>query len=181
MTGLDLCEELLNEARNAPARSGIQPDFILGDMSGFALACQVEGAFCFGNSFGYMSHADNLRFLAGVSDCLRPGGRFVMETGIIAESLLPSLPSSRWHRVKDIFALSANRYDPVQEQLSTDYTFIRGETVQTGTATYSVYTVAELGRLLSSCGLTVESLYGTTGRQSYRLGDSRLLLTARKT
>ena len=94
MTGLDLCEELLNEARNAPARSGIQPDFILGDMSGFALACQVEGAFCFGNSFGYMSHADNLRFLAGVSDCLCPGGRFVMETGIIAESLLPSLPSS---------------------------------------------------------------------------------------
>jgi len=181
MTGIDLCDEFLTEARQAFAQNGVQIDFVSGNMGDIVLAHQFDGAFCFGNSFGYMSHEDNVKFLAAVGGCLRPGARFVIETGLVAESLLPSLAASRWHRANDVFALSAHRYDPAESQLNTEYTFLRGGTIETGTATYSVYTIGELNRLLSNCGFVVENLYATPGRQPYSLGCPRLLLTARRT
>src|SRR5437667_10256052 len=98
-------------------------------MANIALSHQSDGAFGFGNSFGYMSHEANVKFLAAVGGCLRPGARFVIETGLVAESLLPSLAASRWHRANDVFVLSAHRYDPAESRLNTEYTFLRGGTI----------------------------------------------------
>ena len=108
-----------------------------------------------------MDYDATLDFLRALNRCLKPGAGFLLDTGLAAESLLPNLPTRRWYKVEDMYMLSEAAYDAPSSQLRVHYTFLRGAEVQTGAATYFVYTVAELKRLLATCGLQVQGLYGT--------------------
>jgi ubiquinone/menaquinone biosynthesis C-methylase UbiE len=180
MTGVDLSEECISEAIDAGRRNGVPIDLLSLDMSNLPFEEEFDGAFCFGNSFGYTNYDDTTRFLDAVQRSLRPGAKFTMETGIVAESLLPSLLVRHWHRAGDVIALSENLYDPAESLVTTEYTFLQKGEVETNTATYSIYTVAELKRILARNGLIVQNLYATTSREPYFLGSPRLLITAQK-
>src|SRR5689334_2015689 len=71
VTGVDLSQEFVDEARQAASVSADAEDadghanFILGDMRNIEGESIYEGAYCFGNSFGFMPHADMEKFLAG--------------------------------------------------------------------------------------------------------------------
>ena len=49
---------------------------------------QFDGAFCFGNSFGYADYKTTTDFLRTVNRCLKNGAGFVVDTGetVILES-----------------------------------------------------------------------------------------------
>jgi len=179
MTSVDLSSEFIAEAQQSANQNGVSLDCFRADMRAIHFEEHFDGAFCFGNSFGYMDREANRKFLQEISRCLKPGAKFVVETGVAAESLLPGLQVRRWHRLGDIIVLGENRYDPLESKLHTDYTFIRGKIIESGTATYSVYTVAELKGLFRSCGLLVTGLYGSRERHPYHLGD-RLFFVAKK-
>ena len=110
MTGVDLCDEFIAEARQAAALNEVNIDWIRTDMRNVHTLADFDGAFCFGNSFGYMVHEETLNFLEAVNRCLRPGARFILETGLAAESLLPAFPGKRWYRLGDVFQLSEAEY-----------------------------------------------------------------------
>src|SRR5580700_1533095 len=62
VTGIDLSEEFIAEARETAASSGVDAAFHLGDMRAIPHGA-FDGAFCFGNSFGYMDHAGTVAFI----------------------------------------------------------------------------------------------------------------------
>jgi len=62
-----------------------------GEMSSLDASERYDGAFCWGNSFGYLRDADTRAFVARVERALRPGARFVLETGAIAENVLAAI------------------------------------------------------------------------------------------
>jgi SAM-dependent methyltransferase len=180
MTGVDMCEEFIDEARQASEISGLNIDFVRTDMRNLETLGIFDGAFCFGNSFGYMLHHETLNFLEAVYRCLRPGARFILETGFAAESILPAVPGKRWYRLGDVFQLSEAEYDPSESLLYVHYTLIHGTKIQQETARYSLYTIAELKRLFSACGFTVRDLYSSTNKEPFRLANGRLLIVAEK-
>ena len=181
MSCIDLSDEFIAEARQSANANGVHlVECIRMDIRDINFQERFDGAFCFGNSFGYLDREANAKFLKNISRSLKPGAKFVVETGLAAESLLPGLQARRWHRFGDIIALSENRYDTLESELHTDYTFIRGGTIECCTATYSVYTVAELKGLFRTCGLLVTRLYGSRDRNPYNLGNPHLFLTAKK-
>src|SRR5258708_4253508 len=92
LTGVDSSEEFLTEART----SGLPIRWVLGDMCELPWPEEFDGAYCAGNSFAYLDHGGAGNFLAAVAGALRPGGRFVMDTGMAAESILPGLGKGRW-------------------------------------------------------------------------------------
>ena len=120
-------------------------------------------------------------FLASVSGALRSGGRFVLDTGMAAESVLPELEGRHWMRGDDMLLLVDNHYRCEDGRLETEYTFIRDGDVRTGSSSHAVYTVAELQRLCAEAGLETRELHGSLEREPYRLGSPRLLLVAEKT
>ena len=108
VTGIDLSDEFL-----AAARAELDADWRKGDMRALELeASAFDGAFCFGNSFGYLDHAGVAAFLSALAGALKPGAKLVIETGMTAESILPTMVQKRWHRLGDLMILSENRYDP---------------------------------------------------------------------
>jgi SAM-dependent methyltransferase len=183
MTSVDLSQDSLAEAKRNAAGAGASIEWVHADMSDLENACrrdQFDGAFCFGNSFGYMEHDRTIEFLRGISSFLKEGAGFVVDMGLAAESLLPNLQTRKWYKIDDMYLLSEAVYEGESSQLRTQYTFIRDGAVQTGTATYFIYTVAELKRLFAMCGLQVQNLYGTTSQEPYRYGNQRLLMVARR-
>ncbi|MCH6552372.1 MAG: methyltransferase domain-containing protein, partial [Planctomycetes bacterium] len=102
MTGLDIAEEFIDEARSAAGSRALDIRWICGDMRRLPEETAFDGAFCWGNSFGYLDDAGNAEFLDAVGGGLGPGARFVIDYGAIAEALLPNFQEHRSFEVGGI-------------------------------------------------------------------------------
>lgn len=177
VTGVDLSTEFIAEAQAEPHE---RLRFVRGDMRELPSLGTFGGAYCLGNSFGYMQHAGTLAFLRAIAAALAPEGRFVLHTGTVAESLLPSLVDHREMQIDDVKMASVHRYDAAASVLETEYTFSRGGERQVGTARYHVYTSGELTRMLEAAGLRVLERYGSFARAPFALRSPMLLLVAQR-
>jgi SAM-dependent methyltransferase len=176
VTGIDLAAEYIAEARSA----AVDVEWIEGDMCNLPWSETFDGAYCMGNSFGYLDHDAGAAFVRSIARALKPGGRFVIATGMAAESILPTLQPKRWHRTGDILTLSEARYDAAEGRLDIDYTFIRNGEIETRPTSSYVLTVAEMRRMHAAASLeTIElSAWGAEG--PYRLGSPGLQMVSRK-
>jgi SAM-dependent methyltransferase len=181
MTGLDLSEEFIAEARAMSDTAGVADmQWLRDDMRSISWDSEFDGAFCFGNSFAYFKHEEARQFLAAIARALKPGARFVVDTGMAAESILPSLLRTRWHRLGDILMLSENRYDPAESRLEIDYTFVRDGVIETRPTSSYAFTTGELCRMHRDAGLRPVELLGSINREPYQLGSPRLILVSAK-
>lgn len=181
LTGVDLSAESIAEARELSAGAGLAIEWRHGDMRDLPWPGEFDAAFCFGNSFGYLEPAGNRDFLHAAARCLKPGGRFALETGNLAESVLPRLKHQEWARVDDIWFLEENRYLPEQSCMQTTYTFIRKGEATTRTGLHWVYTAREFRGLVEEAGFGVEGWYGSLNGDRFDVGTPQLILVARKT
>ncbi len=176
LTGVDSSEEFIAEAREAPCAV----TWILGDMCDLPWRSEFDGAYCFGNSFGYLDQPGVASFLSAAAQALKPGGKFIIDSGMAAESILPTLVKNRWYKLGDLFMLSENEYHPAEGRLDIQYTFIQNGKVDTRPSASFVFTVAELCRMHAAAGLEVLELLGSIAGEPYRLGLPRLILVSRK-
>jgi SAM-dependent methyltransferase len=175
MTGIDLSEECIAEARNASTQA---IHWVKADMRSISWISEFDGAYCFGNSFGYLAWEQARQFLAALARALKPGARFIVDTGMMAESILPSLARTRWFRLPDILMLSENRYHPAESRLDINYTFVHDGQVETRPTTSYVYTVREFCRMHEEAGFRPLELVGSTAGEAYQLGSPRLILVS---
>ena len=124
---------------------------------------QFDGAFCVGNSFGYLNDDGNAAFLRAVWAALKPGGRFVLETPMVLENLLNHLQPRPWWKTGDVYLLVENQYDPVRSRLDIEYTFVSDGRVEVRRGSHRAYTFRELMELLTACGFAVELADAWTG------------------
>ncbi|HVQ39774.1 MAG TPA: class I SAM-dependent methyltransferase, partial [Pyrinomonadaceae bacterium] len=78
LTGVDLAREFIEEAHSKSETRGIQVDWRNIEMRALPWTAAFDGAFCFGNSFGYLEDDENAEFLKAVSRTLKPGARFIL-------------------------------------------------------------------------------------------------------
>lgn len=184
VTGVDDSAEYIAEAKAlaaAPADSSALPvAFHRAEMRQLPWTDAFDGAYCLGNSFGYLDAAGSADFLAALSASLRPGARFVLDSSLTAESVLPHLEDRVWRPVEDILLLAEYHYLAEESRLQIDYTFVRGGERETRRAEHWVFTVAEVRRMLAAAGLTTLALYADTEHTPFEVGAERLLLVAEK-
>jgi SAM-dependent methyltransferase len=176
VTGLDLSEEFLAEARS----HSTAVNWVPGDMRSLAFEAEFNGAYCFGNSFGYLDPAEAPQFLVAIAHSLKPGARFALDTGMAAESILPALARNRWYRLGDLLMLSRNWYHPAESRLQIEYTFINGGEQQTRDSSSYVFTTSELCRMHRDAGLEPVALLTSLAGDVYELGSPRLLLISQR-
>jgi SAM-dependent methyltransferase len=177
VAGVDLSEEFLAAARmGSTGTDGLE--WLKGDMRDLHPPGRYSGAYCFGNSFGYLDYAGAQAFLSAVAGALEPGARFVIDTGMTAENMHSVVQTRRWHRTGDLIVLSEARYVAEASRLDIDYTFVDGGCIETRSSSSYLLTVAELTRLLAGAGFTVVSLAGGLAGEPFNLGPHGLVLTA---
>lgn len=183
ITGIDYCQEFLKEAVKAAKSANLADDavqFLHGDMRAISFNQKFDGAFCFGNSFGYFSREDTQKMFNSLSACLKPGGKIVLESSMIAETFLVNGAEREWLRVGDMLMLIENRYDARESCVYTEYTFIRNGKEETRSATHWIYTSGEVCSMLMNAGFSVRDLFGSLDCDAYELGSERLVLVAHK-
>jgi SAM-dependent methyltransferase len=180
MTGVDLSPGFLDAAR---AQSAGGPGVIgweQREMRDLPWSERFDGAFCFGNSFGYDDDDGNADFLKAVARAVRPGARFILDTGYVTETLLPSLQERSWYEVGDMLVLAQRRYDPLTGRLHVEYVWVRGGEVERRSMSARLYSYREILRLLAEAGFADAQGYGSLAREPFRLGSNRLLMVATK-
>ncbi|HXP88036.1 MAG TPA: class I SAM-dependent methyltransferase [Bryobacteraceae bacterium] len=200
VTGVDISPEFLTAAKRSAREAGVEAAFVHGDMraldqaldpapgqapdqapdQAIARSPQFDAAFCFGNSFGYLDHANAGTVLRSLAALLRPGGRLSIATGTAAESILPALRPQRWLRLGDLLVLSEAHYAAAESRLDISYTFVQNGRVETYPTSSYVFTAAEYGRMLESAGFEVLAKNGGMAGEHYELGPHWLVLTARR-
>ncbi len=194
VTGVDIAEEFIEEARasamaasvlDPPADAGgtdltAQVDFILGDMRNVEGSSIYDGAYCFGNSFGFLAYGDMDKFLSGVARALKPGARFIVETGMAAESAIPKFTELESHQIEDILFTIKEKYLATEGCIDTEYVFERNGVSESRLAKHWIYTAAEIRRMLERAGFTVESLYGSLKCEPFVLRSDELFVVARR-
>ncbi|HEY5879653.1 MAG TPA: hypothetical protein VIU11_12140, partial [Nakamurella sp.] len=158
-------------------------DLVVGDMARLT-AVDLDPPFrlitCLGNAFGYLPHDQTVQFLAATRGLVEPVGFLVIDTGFVAESLLPDLRMEEEPvTIGGIEMISVNSYDPAQSRFLTDMTFRRGDEEHRATSVQHVYTSAEIARLIMDAGYGSVEMYGDVDGSPYRWGSRRLLLVAR--
>jgi len=180
VTGIDIAPEAIAAAQEEARALGVEASFAVGDMRTAPPGGPYDGAYCFGNSFGYLSHEDTKSFARNVFQALRPGGRWAIDTGTAAESLLPHMAPDRTLEAGGIAYSVRNSYDATAGRLRQSCVLTRGDARQTAEISYGVYTVAEICRLLAAEGFRVVSASGSLDGRPFQLGDRRLLLVAER-
>jgi serine/threonine protein kinase len=119
-------------------------------------------------------------FLSGVARALKPGARFIIETGMAAESTLTKFEPETSHQIEDILVTIKEQYLAEESCIDTEYVFERNGVVESRKAKHWIYTVGEIRRMLERAGFKVQNLYGSLKLEPYVLGSEELFVIANK-
>src|SRR5262245_12516490 len=180
MTGIDLAAEYIEGAKRQSAEKGLAVDWRQGDMRHLPFSAEFDAAYCFGNSFAYFDDAGNASFLESVARSLKPGGRFILDTYLAAENILPNLVDRYWYEMGDLFFLAQRRYDPLRGRLDVEYLFLRDGTVDRRPVSYRIYLARQIVAMLEQVGFAGVEALGSFEREPYALASPRLLLVGRR-
>ncbi len=183
VTGVDIAADYTDELR---ANAGKLPlDVLTGDVLTVDLPGNFDAAYCLGNSFSFFPRPNMRAFLGRIAGALKPGGRFLAHSEMVAESVLTDYQARSWQPIGEgndspILFLVENEYEPLESRIDSHLTFVHNGRTETRTARHYVFTIAELGELMAEAGLPVVAVYGTVAGDRYALGDEGVWLLAEK-
>jgi SAM-dependent methyltransferase len=180
MTGVDISTDFLTTARRQTAPTIGSITWEEREMRDLPWPERFEGAYSFGNSFGYLDDEGNCAFLRAVAAALKPGARFALESGYVMEHLFPVLQERSSYPVGDIVMEAHRRYDPTESRLHVEYTLTRGSAIEKRSMSARIYSYRELVELLVKAGFTDVQGYGSLTREPFRLAAGPALMVASK-
>jgi SAM-dependent methyltransferase len=172
--GLDLSKEFIEGARRQAQADDLAVEWICADMRSLKRSNEFDGAFCFGNAFGYLEHDDTRAFLKSVFRALKAGARFALQAGA-AEMVLPRFREREWAQVGDIMFFEHNEYSVEKSCVETTFTFIQNGKVETRPGRQFLYTAAEIGRMLEEAGFKPIAFHGGLNSEPFKIGNAEML------
>jgi SAM-dependent methyltransferase len=180
LTGVDIATEFMDEAKSSSTEAGVNVDWQTRDMRDLPWKGEFDGAFCFGNSFGYLDDEANADFLRSLAQTLKPGSRFILDAPAVAECILPNFQSNRSVEIAGIKVDIEHRYDHEQGRMFNDFTFTRDGVIDKRPSSQRSYTYHELIELLRATGFESVASFGSLTEEPFQLGAHRLLLILEK-
>jgi SAM-dependent methyltransferase len=181
VTGLDLSEPSLAEARETAVAEGVDLELVHGDMRELPWEREFDAVLNLFTAFGYFADkADDERVLAQVERALRPGGSFLLDV-VSLFVLARGFKSRHWEELDDgRTMLDARDHDQLTGRSNVTWMFV-GPTGERSELRHSlrIYTLPELRELLDRAGLDVAETWGGYDGEPYGFESRRLIVHAR--
>ena len=181
VTGVDISLPLLEAARVKADVQRVAINWEHRDMRDIPWLGEFDGAVCFWSSFGYFDEQGNADFLRAVSNALKPGARFLLDTPLV-ETRLPEMEAEArvWWPVGDLLALEDRRFDHESSRVESEWTFVHHGQIEKKSLSLRLYTYRELCCLLEQAGFGTHQAYGTLDWEPFALGSTWLYLVTTK-
>lgn len=180
LTGLDISAEFIQTLTKQMSATALPIQLIQGDILTVDIVGQFDGAYCLGNSFGYVDYDGMNVFVKKVAGALKPGARFVINSGMVAESILPNFPTTGQYVLGDLTMSIRNGYDIEDSFMVTELTYTKADRTEVHWFKHYVYTLSDIKRLLKQHNLHIVAVYKSTEKLDYQLGDQQMYLIAQK-
>jgi SAM-dependent methyltransferase len=183
VTGIDisgtfikgLTEKIISEKLNIKA--------IHADILTIQLNEKFSGAVCLGNSFGYFNIDKMKLFVEKVSSSLETGSKFIINSGMIAESILPNFinyKKNNSYTVGNITMDVTNIYNVEDSYMISNLLYTKEGNTEEHSFKHYVFTLGEVKRLLKLYGLSTIATYSSPSKAEYNLGDQQVYIVAKK-
>jgi SAM-dependent methyltransferase len=180
VTAIDISNEFINKLKKKVEEQQLNIEVIHANILKYTLTGCFDGAFCMGNSFGYFQHEDMEAFVQKVAVALKPRARWIINSGLVAESFLAKFKKEGEYELGDLTMEINNEYDEWNSCLLTTLTYTKNNKQEIHRFKHHVYTIAEIIRLLNKYNFKTTALYSSTNKAEFHLGDPQVYLVAEK-
>ena len=179
--GVDRTQRYLDRAKETAGKGNLNVTLIQQDMRQYRHPDSFDLVLNLFTSFGYFEDPeDDLRVMKNISDSLRTGGMFVLQT-IGKEILARKFRERDWHRLEDGSLMLEER------MVTNDWTWmqnrwilIRDGTLRELDLSHRLYSAKELADLAKDCGFREVESFGGFNGSPYDIKAKRLVMVARK-
>jgi cyclopropane fatty-acyl-phospholipid synthase-like methyltransferase len=180
VTGVDISKTFIDGLTQRVEDEKLSVTPVLADILKMNLQQKFSGAVCMGNSFGYFSFDKMELFVKKISNCLDSGARFIINSGMIAESILPNFSKNRSFTIDDIKMDILNTYCIDDSFIISDILYTKGDKTEKHSFKHYVFTVSDVKRLLKEYGLKVIATYNSPAKTEFQFGDHQIYIVAEK-
>lgn len=183
VTGIDISETFMKGLNEKIVSEKLNIQAIQANILDIQLNEKFSGAVCLGNSFGYFNIDRMKVFVGKVASSLESGSKFIINSGMIAESILPNLlnySKNKSYTVGNIKMDVTNIYNVADSYLTSHLLFTKEGQTEEHSFKHYVFTLGEVKRLLKLYGLSTIATYSSTSKEAYNLGDQQVYILAKK-
>jgi cyclopropane fatty-acyl-phospholipid synthase-like methyltransferase len=180
VTGVDISERFIKNLNKKVLSDKLPVQTILGDILTIDIKQKFAGAVCMGNSFGYFDIDKMKLFVDKVSSCLTIGSKFIINSGMIAESILANFPKNKSFTVENITMDITNTYNEPDSYMISNIVYTKENVKEEHSFKHYVFTLGEVKRLLKGCGFKINAVYSSPAKEEFKLGDPQIYIVAEK-
>jgi uncharacterized protein with PIN domain len=179
VTGVDLCDKLLDEGRAIAAEQGVDVTFDHANVRDLEFDSEFDVALCWWTSLGFFDDVGNLEQARVACRALRPGGRYVID-GPLLESIVSHCQPRRWFEVDDITVTEDRTWNAETGCMDVTWTFLRGGEREVRRSSIRFYTAREMRHLLEAAGFSKVEVFANLDGEPFTLGSNRAIVVATK-
>lgn len=179
VTAIDSTAGYISEVKSKAKATSLPVEAQLGDVATMQWQGTFQGAICMGNSFSFFDAAALQHILKQLATTLPPGGKFVINTWMIAEIVFRHFQEREWHQVDDYKYLIESRYFTQPSRIEAEHTIILSDGNQESLKGVDyIYSLSELEHLFAACGFALEEVFYTPRKRKFQLGDNKAYIVA---
>ena len=183
VTGIDISQTFIEGLTQKVNSEKLDINIIHADILSVQLKEKFSGAVCLGNSFGYFNFDRMKLFVEKISSWLKTGSKFIINSGMIAESILSNFlhySKNKTYSFGDITMDVTNVYHVEDSYMVSNLLYTKDGKTQEHSYKHYVFTLGEVKRLLNLYGLSTIATYSSTSKSAYKLGDQQVYIVAEK-
>lgn len=181
VTAIDNSPEYVEEVNTKSANENLPVKASCSGAVQMQLNETFDMAICMGNSFAFFCEEEAMAILRNLSDHLRPGGKFLINTWMIAEIAIRHFKEKDWFYLDEFTYLTDNSFLFHPTRVETDHILVhKNGTMQTIKGIDYIFTIAELNALFKKNGFRLVDIYSTPRKKKFRLGDTKAYIVAER-
>jgi SAM-dependent methyltransferase len=180
VTGVDRTAAYIEQAGKKANEQQLNIRFVQEDMRNFCEPNAFDAVVNVFTSFGFFEDpADDKRVIENVYKSLKDGGKFLID--IMGKEVLARIfREKRWREENGLLILEEAKLAEDFSSIDSRWIFIKDDRRDECSFTLRIYSAAELGELLKSCGFEQLKVYGDLSGSPYDQTAKRLVVLAHK-
>jgi SAM-dependent methyltransferase len=181
VSAIDNLPDYINEIKEKAKVQDIDIECICADVLEVQIHKKFDAVICMGNSLQFFNEEDTLKVLTNISDHIKPGGKFYINTWSLTEIAVKNIKEKSWSRIEDFLLISDCKilFYPTRMEMNSIIITDSGEREEKNGIDY-IFSINEIEAMLNRTGFKLNEIYSIPGKKVFSVGEPRAYIVAEK-